>query len=337
MFSTDREKSPKTIHDDIYRGGLLIARFERETKSKITEDSNKFEVWISAQKQTWCKSTWRRYKAALVEWCRSESLSQLQSLIQKTSNKGCKNDDGPIPAKERKTSAKRKKKVTPDELAKIVQKYKETPDGHYWVKAGVEIFLTIYFTGMRRCELEHAVTTIHKGKEALKIKNGKYDKERAHGEYRHLTINHFPESIKSIIRTRLSCSKQPKNAHGEKISHDYFMHQAGVAFSNFTKKLFPKRYQNITLYTGRHQYAANAKASGKDLATVAAEMGHSSDRTPACHYGKRRSGSLGIPLPIADPHEVARVRRKHRTFSNDLLQPQKNMAKNPNTTSMRPR
>ena len=47
---------------------------------------------------------------------------------------------------------------------------------------------------------------------------------------------------------------------------------------------------NITLYTARHQFSANAKSDGLSKEEVAALMGHASIYTAGEHYGKRRGG-----------------------------------------------
>lgn len=46
----------------------------------------------------------------------------------------------------------------------------------------------------------------------------------------------------------------------------------------------------ITLYSARHQFAADAKASGIGLVALAALMGHASIETAKRHYGRRMNG-----------------------------------------------
>jgi hypothetical protein len=49
------------------------------------------------------------------------------------------------------------------------------------------------------------------------------------------------------------------------------------------------------------------------LAVVAALLGHASDATATAHYGRPHQGERGsarFPVPVADPAEVARVRRR---------------------------
>ena len=51
----------------------------------------------------------------------------------------------------------------------------------------------------------------------------------------------------------------------------------------------------ITLYSARHQFAADAKAAGLSKAEIAALMGHRSIETAGEHYGRRSAGWTGDP------------------------------------------
>jgi len=58
------------------------------------------------------------------------------------------------------------------------------------------------------------------------------------------------------------------------------------------------RNGNITLYTARHPFSANAKSDGLTREEVAALMGHASIYTAGTHYGKRRSGHGGLGMHV---------------------------------------
>lgn len=66
------------------------------------------------------------------------------------------------------------------------------------------------------------------------------------------------------------------------------------------------RKNRITLYSGRHQFSANAKKAGVPAIEIAAMMGHGSDETHVKSYGKRRVGKGGFTIQ-ADPLDVERV------------------------------
>jgi integrase len=337
MFSTDREKSDKTIASYLERSAQIVARFTRETGLCVFKDQFRFEMWLSQKKTTWTQSTWRRYKAGLIVWCDKEDYASLKIALKNTSNEGCKDDKCRLPAKERKTSGKRAKKVSDEELKTIKNATKSLPKRSYWAREGMSVFFTCLYTGMRPCELETAeiIPGEFPGDEVIKITNGKQDKERAHGEFRHLTITDFPSSWKADIRKQLSRSKRTRNATGHKISHKTYIHHAGIGFSNLIQRLFPNKDLHITIYTARHQFSANAKRNGKSREQVAAMMGHRTTRTAGLHYGKRRSGSLGFTLPKEHEAEVARVRKNHRHFSIDNIYSKK-ATNNAQSAPMRP-
>jgi integrase len=67
-----------------------------------------------------------------------------------------------------------------------------------------------------------------------------------------------------------------------------------------TRACFGKRKRYPTLYSLRHQFAANAKACGLTKAEIAALMGHASEDTAGRHYARRTTGHTGLnarPLP----------------------------------------
>lgn len=71
----------------------------------------------------------------------------------------------------------------------------------------------------------------------------------------------------------------------------------------------PRRLQHLTIYSARHQFAADAKGTMNLTAgEVAAAMGHSSARTAISGYGKRMRGGAFAPVAHPDPASVAAVR-----------------------------
>ena len=72
--------------------------------------------------------------------------------------------------------------------------------------------------------------------------------------------------------------------------------------------LIAKRHAKLTLYSSRHQFAADMKRSA-DVGggEVAAAMGHVAVRTAVAGYGRRSSGRTFAPLIKADAGSVAAV------------------------------
>ncbi len=78
------------------------------------------------------------------------------------------------------------------------------------------------------------------------------------------------------------------------------------AFAYLVEKTFPARQTRPTIYSMRHQFGSNLKASGMDRKMIAYLMGH---RVTASvdKYGNRRSGSGGFHLniqPVVSPETI---------------------------------
>lgn len=71
----------------------------------------------------------------------------------------------------------------------------------------------------------------------------------------------------------------------------------------------PRRLEHLTIYSARHQFAADAKKTMNLMGgEVAAAMGHSSARTAITGYGKRMRGGAFSPAAWPDQQSVAAVR-----------------------------
>ena len=100
------------------------------------------------------------------------------------------------------------------------------------------------------------------------------------------------------------------------------LRQLGDYMRTVTRKCLGKRASYPTLYSLRHQFAANAKSSYTQ-SEVAALMGHGVDVTATIHYGRRASGQGALkvaPLPAQvatvrnHPKASSRVRSARRTW-----------------------
>jgi len=75
------------------------------------------------------------------------------------------------------------------------------------------------------------------------------------------------------------------------------------------KGLLDARHRRLTIYSGRHQFAADGKrAMGVAAGEVAASMGHSAVRTAVSGYGRRLVGTGRAPMVQPDAESVRAVR-----------------------------
>ena len=88
------------------------------------------------------------------------------------------------------------------------------------------------------------------------------------------------------------------------------MYQTEISrrLSTAVSKLWPTRKMKPTLYSGRHQFAANLKAAGYSRAEIAALMGHATDETAGQQYGRKKAGRKTGGLAKALASEVEKVR-----------------------------
>lgn len=204
-----------------------------------------------------------------------------------------------------------------------------------------QVLHVLILTGMRPSELCHAVVdpasyrdevVVAEGSPrgrrnrtvpvpvTVTIKNGKFDPEnpssRAHGSARTLC---FPPDVMSwTMFNTLSQVLEWSGSH-DRISWDAEIEGLGGLMREVSGKLWPRRSRRPTLYSCRHQFAANVKLAYEDrpdaAAVVAALMGHASDDTAHHHYARKNKGSRKAVVPRPTELEVARIRavREGRT------------------------
>ncbi len=132
------------------------------------------------------------------------------------------------------------------------------------------------------------------------------DRVRGLEEWRTLDLSHWKAEDRRIVREwlRLSDDTEGRAKLLKKIARDL-----RVAWDAEFRTLRPR----ITLYTARHQFAANLRAARINKAAIAAMMGHSSDRTHGTHYGRGGQGRGGAPLPEVNASLIAKVRQHQST------------------------
>jgi integrase len=148
---------------------------------------------------------------------------------------------------------------------------------------------------------------------ALRVENGKNSNLRAHGEFRHLGLDRVPDTKVVALELHLA------NLHFEV---DRLAADEGLPAEDAFKRLqanvsqlmyraaritWPRRKHHVTLYSARHQFIADCKASGFSRAEIAALVGHATDDTAGKHYERKARGRPGVLVqPLQS--EVARIR-----------------------------
>ncbi len=145
------------------------------------------------------------------------------------------------------------------------------------------------------------------------VPNAKRGNGRAHGPTRTLVFDNLSLDHRDAIVNWAN----RVNALTRKV-YKSLLKRIEEVMRAITKRLFRKN--RPTPYTTRHAFSARLKAfylgnarteEEYDLgcAIIAALMGHATDDTADFHYGKKsEKAGRGLPIPRADPAEVARIR-----------------------------
>jgi len=103
--------------------------------------------------------------------------------------------------------------------------------------------------------------------------------------------------------------------HTKGLSAPQLQKQLQHRLATATKKLWPKRKHQITLYSYRHQLGSDLKASGMDRTEVAAVMGHQSVDSVDVYGNKRRSSrTLSITATAESIASVRKTQLKNQHF-----------------------
>lgn len=165
-------------------------------------------------------------------------------------------------------------------------------------------------TGLRPCEWP-SVEVLQDGDQTIvTVENAKANDVRAHSLRRTLIYRGLAQRLSHALNTWIAAVR--------KSGADYpsLQKRLGDALHAQSRRAFTRRKKRPSLYTPRHEFAANAKAryaSGSDradgLAIVAALLGHSTDATASHHYARPLlSKGRTYPIPSAAPDEVRLVR-----------------------------
>lgn len=169
-------------------------------------------------------------------------------------------------------------------------------------------------TGLRPSEW--ATAKLLRSKEApavLRVTNAKATQGRANGQFRNIVLDGMSNAELSMIENMLaSLARFNDRSH---IGANDAIRRVSRYLYTASKKCFPTSRKAISLYSYRHQFAANAKQAGLTKAEVAALMGHGSDETAGRNYARRVSGRGGIKVS-AQAAEVAKVREIARPYGS---------------------
>lgn len=324
MSATQSTLSTKTKHfyaitcDGLRRQAQLV--YGAQTPNDVAP-LQLVEFLISRRSEL-AKRTWRTYKAAVraqlqdaIDPDGTEEPPSLQTLqemkhalqvLEKEAQTGAK-------TRTQRTSALKAKNLDLDDRQRIYEHLQAMSEGTV-VQPGprsqtARALLTwcqaSELVGVRPSEWEDADRVeLEGGTPALRIRNAKNSHGRANGEYRHLDLIGLTGAELAIIDQQLDLIDGYRGAGG----FAALVHNLRQSLYRIGRRVLGRRKKYPSLYTFRHQFAADAKSARDGRSTVAAMMGHGSDATAGRDYAHSRVGRGGVRVsPI--PSEVAKVRR----------------------------
>lgn len=139
---------------------------------------------------------------------------------------------------------------------------------------------------------------------SLVVQNAKASQGRSHGSTRRLALAQMPpDEIDAIRQCIRMLSLVPEDDRGR------VYHRVRDLIADVARAALSPRERYPALYTGRHLFAASAKAAYAK-AEVAAMMGHASEESAGRHYARASSAAGGRPMTIrAHPADVAAVQQ----------------------------
>lgn len=168
--------------------------------------------------------------------------------------------------------------------------------------------------GARPCELSGAKFSWDgPGSSAqVTLKNAKGGNGRTHGPTRTLLLDDYAPSALYTLKALFSELPAAIALAG---GIDKLLRKIGSMIRQANGRVdgIPSG-RSLTLYSLRHQMAANLRRAAVPLEEVAALLGHATDETSTCHYAKLQRGDGRSVLPKAKQEEVARVRKVFKPF-----------------------
>ena len=219
---------------------------------------------------------------------------------------------------EKKTSAKKLKGISSQRLTQLLSRL-----DMYGLSGGeastrqvgrLDRFIASWLrvtvkAGLRPTEWQNAV--FEDKSNTLVVKNAKVNANRGNGLVRHLTFDPVTQvqEIVDIQNFLQDLSIQVQANPSFSILYD----KCRKRIRYVAKQLWPRMKERPTIYSARHQFAANMKKTGLSKKEVAALMGHKSDASAGVHYARRSRGEVVLP-PASPIEEVESVLERDSSF-----------------------
>lgn len=307
---------PKTEHGYAIKALQIRSRAARELGyfSPYSVPPLTIVDHLIGRKPTIGRNTWKQYKNALRSHFQSLAIETDDSVAAEELRAAITALDAEPSTGAMKhgtrTSATKQKHFKRADLDWLLEYLTANLGRHKFANALRTWLLASRVTGLRPIEWEHAGLTEVAGRRCLIVKNGKATNGRANGEFRTLDLSLATAADMDAIQEMLAMLE----GYQREMSFERLQFLLTKYMNRATRSCFGRRKKYPTLYSMRHQFAADAKFSGLSKSEVAAILGQATDETAGTHYARAVSGESSVRVsPVSG--EVQRVRKKARTFT----------------------
>lgn len=307
-------RSRKTEDAYSQRGRQIWNRYAKNIKDPSNLDMGLFIDWLEELLRGLMPATRRLYLASIKAYLKNEEqFSEKNTYLIQEAISGIERirssdfgDAASIRAIKRKhrTSRQKAKKIDRDDLRQLLRSAGQIAG--QWAKPACIWLMANVLVGLRPCEWRTARVEIVDRKPVLLVKNGKLGEKRSNGPVRTMDLSSMKADDADIVIAQLGIAGKYSKSDDE-----WFRYFEGCrkTLYKITRSLWPNRRTYPTLYTGRHQFSANAKSAGLAREEIAALLGHASLNTATNHYGKKKWGIGKISVQPSQ-EDVARVKER---------------------------
>lgn len=226
--------------------------------------------WLTELRPSLARATWRFYRAAFVWFLQKQHLQTEAKFISE-------HDQSPCLRRTNKTSAKKLKGLPFKKFTKLLDALTNSASHEdkilaLWLYAG-------FVTGLRPAEWAHADLDY----KLLQVTNAKNTNGRSFAPRRTVDLSGCTNAEFEVVFDFLNIVKECG-------SFKNFYERYRQRLLRWNRALWKRAKKHISLYSARHQFAADIKASGASPATLAALMGHASILTAIRNYARKRVG-----------------------------------------------
>jgi hypothetical protein len=319
----------RTEKSYLKRAESILTRFEKETEKNRFKHIDVLFEWISGQVESWSPATRRQYKAALGYWLKARNIpndrERWSEIFRTTVTKKQVQQ-----AFGKRTSAKKAKHLKEQtwtalesELRGGHSKYAELT---LWIVRASSVF------GLRPIEWAYSgwVLTAERIL-GIRVKNAKATQGRSFGESRTVWLSNEHHELSQEINEAIICAhnvmehferlktrfedddkSDQELRYRERVENE--LRGCRVLLGQVNRRLERRGVipsgKRIVLYSGRHQFAADAKSAGLEPIEIAALMGHGALDTNEKHYGRKVHGKGGFAA-VAEQNDMESIYDKN--------------------------